>query len=267
MIAQSRFRSKRFGIPFVLLFLLWGWHWCYHNKTIGFSVAKIRSDFSYHPEWDSNELAQDKLDEIFSQPFHYLGAGSQTYAFVGEDGKTVIKFFRMKHRLFYLRDLWAPHRSDARRENLYSIFEAHQLAYQEMKEDAGLIYLHLNKTHHLKKKIKVIDRLHRTHLIDLDGVEFVLQKNAELIFSRFKTLLERNDRDALNDAISQVMQLVERRMQKGIADHDKAVSHNFGFIGDQAVQIDIGRIYYGEKPKDRQRILDRIDRWLEKQHT
>lgn len=249
-----------------MLLFIWGCHFAYHSKVLGFSVAKITSNFNYRPEWEvaaPTESERKQLDEILSQPFYYLGAGSQSYAFASQDGKSVIKFFRMKHQIFHVKDLWTGDRSEERKENLFSIYDSHKLAFEEMKEDAGLIYLHLNKTKHLNKKIKLIDKLHRSYTVDLDHVEFVVQEKAELIFDRLKTIL--HDKKKVNTALVEVMHLVKRRMQKGIADHDKAVTHNFGFVGDRAIQLDIGRIYRGHKPKDYDRILERIDKWLENQ--
>lgn len=269
MMAQRKFKSK---ILWSLLFLglfLWSCHYVYHNKALGFSVAKITSDFPYNPRWDVDlptREEQKQIDQILSQPFYYLGAGSQSYAFESVDGKTVIKFFRMKHQIWHLKDLWTQNRSEERKQNLFAIYDSHQLAYQKMKDDAGLIYVHLNKTEHLNKKIKLIDRLHRTYVVDLDQVEFVLQKKAELIFSRLGHLLSQGNREGFNEALSSVMHLVERRVRKGIADHDKAVTHNFGFVGNQAIQIDVGRIYLGEKPKEYDRILERVDKWCDEQN-
>lgn len=264
MIAQSRFRSKILWSVLSLGLVLWGWHYAYHNKVLGFSIPKITSDFSYHPEWEvAASTETEQLDVMLSQPFHYLAAGSQSYAFVSEDGKVVLKFFRMKHKAFYLKDLWMGDRSQERKENLFSIYASHKMAFEEMKKDAGLIYLHLNKTTHLNKKVKLIDRLHRSYTVDLDQVEFVVQEKADLIFDRLKTLIK--NKKELNVALAEVMHLVSRRIQNGIADHDKAVTHNFGFVGDRAIQLDVGRIYHGYKPHDYDRILERIDKWLDKQ--
>ena len=268
MIAQFRFRSKILWCALASALFLWGWHYAYHSKVLGFSVDRITSDFSYNPAWDVslNDSEKERLDGILSQPFHYLGAGSQSYAFASQDGKSVIKFFRMKHKVLHLKDFWVGNRSQERKENLFNIFDAHKMAFEEMKEDAGLIYLHLNKTGHLNKKIKVTDRLHRSYVVDLDQVEFVVQERAELIFDRLKSYLDAGDRDQLNLALTEVMHLIKRRTEKGIADHDKAVKHNFGFIGDRVIQLDIGRIYHADKPKEYDRILGRIDKWLDEQN-
>lgn len=258
MMTQSRF----FWGIFPLFLGLWGSHYVYHNKALGFTVAKITSDFSYHAEWDVPcDMAPD-LENTLSQPFHYLAAGSQSYAFVSEDGKTVLKFFRMKHQILHLRDWWTRDRSEERKQNLFSIYDAHRLAFQDMKEDAGLLYLHLNKTAHLQKQVKLIDRLGRSHFVNLDDVEFVIQEKAELIFSRMKKFLK--DPKKWDEHVLKVMELVQRRIDKGISDHDKAVTHNFGFVGARAIQLDIGRIHQEKKPQDYPRILERIERWRQK---
>jgi hypothetical protein len=266
MMAQSKFRSKVLWSLLSAAFLLGGWHYAYHSKVLGFSVSKITSDFSYHPEWEvakPTPLEQEQLQAIFSQTFHYLGAGSQSYAFVSEDGKTVLKFFRMKHQIFHLKDLWVGDRSQERKENLFSIYASHKLAFERMKEDAGLIHIHLNKTHHLNHRVKLVDRLHRSYYVDLDQVEFVVQQRAELIFKRLKKTLK--DKRKFNQAFGALTELIKRRIEKGITDHDKAVAHNFGFVGDRAIQIDVGRIYEGRKPRDYDHLMERIDKWLDQQ--
>ena len=259
MMTQSRF----FWTIFSCSLLLFCSHYVYHNKALGFTVKKITSDFSYNPAWEVDCTLTPDLEKTLKQPFRYLAAGSQSYAFVSEDGKTVIKFFRMKHRILHLKDLWTQDRSEERKQNLLSIYDAHRLAFQEMKDDAGLLYLHLNKTDHLRSKVKLIDRLGRAHFVDLDGVEFVLQERAELIFSRLKKLLTNPQK--WDEAVSDVMELIQRRIDRGISDHDKAVTHNFGFVGDRVIQLDIGRIHKERKPQDYARILERIHRWRQKQ--
>jgi len=62
--------------------------------------------------------------------------------------------------------------------------------------------------------------------------------------------------------VQAVLEIVKRRMDKGISDHDKAVKHNYGFIGDRAVHLDIGRIEKVSKPREYNRINGRISTWL-----
>jgi len=169
----------------------------------------------------------------------------------------------MKHKIPRLSDLWHPENVDLRRQNLFSIFNAHKLAYTELREDAGLLYIHLNKTNHLKTVLQVVDRFGRAHSIDLDKTEFIVQEKAELIFRHLKKLLEQKDQLQVQKCVQATLDLVKRRMDKGISDHDKAVKHNYGFIGHRPVHLDIGRLEKVTKQKEYNRIKERINTWLE----
>lgn len=264
MMTYQILRGKRFWFLVVLPIVLWCSNQVYRNKSLWFSSARITSTFSYNPDLAIEEPKDlHRLKSIFQQRFKYLAVGSQSYAFVSEDGKYVIKFFIMKHLIPRISDLWSPEKIEHRRENLLSIFNAHKLAYEELREDAGLIYIHLNKSDHLKTQLSVVDRLGRTHSIDLDKVEFVVQEKAELIFTRLKKLLNQKNPEKIKQCIDATLQLVQRRIERGISDHDKAVKHNYGFIGDRPIHLDIGRIEKVCKPKERERIAERINKWLE----
>ena len=258
-MAQRRF----FWTLFSLALLVWGGHTVYHHKALGFTTSKITSDFAHNPQWDVPCALSPELEKKLAAPFRYLAAGSQSYAFVSEDGTVVLKFFRMKHQIFHVKDLWRGDRSQERKENLFSIYTAHALAFREMQEDAGLLYLHLNKTDHVQRQVILLDKLGRKYAVDLDGVEFVIQERGELIFSKLKPLLSCPEK--WNAAVGSVMQLIERRIARGISDHDKAVSHNFGFVGDRPIQLDIGRIHKEKKPQDYVHVWMRIQKWKNRQ--
>jgi hypothetical protein len=266
MMTYQILRGKRFWLFIVLPLLLWSSYQVYQSKTLTFSNARITSTFSYNPDLAIKELAGkelDKLNGIFHQKFKFLAVGSQSYAFESEDGKYVVKFFIMKHQIPRVSDLWHPEKVDYRQQNLLSIFNSHKLAYENLREDAGLVYVHLNKGSNLKTQLKVVDRLGKTHMIDLDNVEFVVQEKAELIFTHFQKLLKNGDKEGVQKKIGSLLQLVQRRIDLGISDHDKAVKHNYGFIGDRAVHLDIGRIEKVRKPKEYDRINQRINKWLQ----
>ena len=61
------------------------------KETEGFSIRRINAapllPFSNH----GNTLL---TEEILKQPFHYLARGGQSFVFVSEDQKYVIKFFK-----------------------------------------------------------------------------------------------------------------------------------------------------------------------------
>jgi hypothetical protein len=264
MMTYQILRGKRFWLMLVLpAAVLWGSYQLYQNKSFGFSPARITSDFAYNPDWaieEPRDLAP--LKSIFDQKFKFLAVGSQSYAFVSQDEKYVIKFFIMKHQIPRISDLWHPEKVEYRKENLFSIFKAHKLAFDELKQDTGLIYIHLNKTQDLQTQLQVVDRFGRTHRIDLDRTEFIIQEKAELIFTHLKKLLDKGDKAEVEKCIQATLAIVKRRMDRGISDHDKAVKHNYGFIGDRAIHLDIGRIEKVYKPKEYNRIRERINKWL-----
>jgi hypothetical protein len=265
MMTDRIFRSKFFWM--IIAFGLVGSYKIYQHKTLGFSIAKISSNFAYNPHLTTEVPQSEELkhiQKILSQKYTFLASGSQSYAFVSSDGKYVVKFFRMKHLIPRISDLWKKERRAYQRENLLSIFAAHKLAYEELRHEAGLVFLHLNKTDYLKTVLPAVDKWGRTHQINLDQTEFVVQEKAELIFNRLHKL--HNNPEALEKSISSIVQLVQRQCAKGIVDHDKAVKNNYGFVGDRPIHLDVGRLYKADKPQEVERIKARIQVWLEEKH-
>ena len=221
----------------------------------GFSPSHIESDFPYRAEWVVD--VPDNLEEVFSQPFSYLAAGSQSYAFVSEDGKYVVKFFRMKHFALCFKDLFRPARAAKKRKNVSEVFGAYKLAYEEMREGAGLIYLHLNRTDFLNRTLQIVDKAGTIFLIDLDTTLFIVQHKAEPL----SAYLERLSPEEREQAIASLMRLIERRSRLRIGDNDLGVSQNFGFVEGIPIQIDVGRLYKADvvsAEAEKTRILERI---------
>jgi hypothetical protein len=263
MMTDRIFKSKMFWILLAVVAI--GSYKIYQHKTLGFSTAKISSGFSYNegfavPEPQGEEF--ENIKKILSQKYTLLASGSQSYAFASADGKYVVKFFRMKHQIPRISDLWRPERRAHQKQNLLSIFESHKLAFEHLKSETGLVYLHLNKTQHLHLTLPAVDKWGRTHNINLDKTEFVVQEKADLIFNRLAQL--KKDPLATRAAIDSVLHLVKIQCDKGIVDHDKAVKNNYGFVGDRPIHLDIGRLHFANKPQEVARIKARIELWQEK---
>ncbi len=232
---------------------------CY-VKTDGFALYKIVSPFAFNPHWEVPSQSTDGLQEIFDQPFHYLARGAQSYVFLSEDGRTVIKFFR----LYHLRPpLWMtaltlpltlqPFRMGKMLEKWQELdknFQSYRIACEDLKEETGLLYLHLNKTSHLKKTLTLYDKIGVVHHIDLDQMEFLVQKRADLVYPTIDALVKTEGADAAKEAITSLLNLLYQRSQKGIFDKDPDICTNFGFIGKTPVQIDIGRFRRQAAPKN-----------------
>ncbi len=232
-----------------LLLLLW-------ILISSFSLEEISSSLSYNPKWGMDPISEEN---VFDQKYTFLSEGAQVYAFESEDSKYVIKFFKMHRFTPSWSDYLCPKLVQRRAKNLNWVFNGYRIAFDEFKEDTGLVYIHLNKTDNLHKTILIVDKEGKEHLVNLDQTEFVIQRKAELIFSYLKKL---NDPKEVQKAVASLLELVQRRIDKGYVDRDKAVSQNYGFIDGRPIHLDVGRLYRGQKEGQLERIQRRIDRHL-----
>ena len=256
-MAQLTFKSKILAGIILILACAGLIFWKIDQDAKRFSLSKVSGFLPSHPEWDI-PLTPDKektLNQIFKQPFTYLASGVQTFAFVSQDGKYVIKFFKEP-----IRD--KEEKTAKRLKKLLEAQAAYHMAYEEIPSETGLLFIHLTPTYSLQKTVMVIDRLGETHLIDLDSIPFVVQEKAELIFDRLKKLAAKGDAKGLKKSVTAILDLVERRIQKGFTDDDRAVSHNYGFVGDRPIHFDIGRLHKGARDDEYDHVVKRIDTWL-----
>jgi hypothetical protein len=226
------------------------------SQTAGFRLDKITSDIVYTPIQSTNASSQPSEKEIqhlLSQPYFFLGSGVQCYAFLSQDQKAVLKLFKHYHNMpisgkiktMHLPSFLDKHRTkiiEKRDRRLKSIFSSCSLAYDECKEDTGLIYLHLTKTDHLCKKLTIVDKIGIKYEIDLDSTEFLLQKKAEMLTPTLDRFIENKDISAAQECIDSLLTLIIKRCKQGISNHDLRIQRNFGYIGHHAIEIDIGSL-------------------------
>ncbi|NGX39127.1 MAG: hypothetical protein KR126chlam1_00448 [Chlamydiae bacterium] len=276
--------SKRRLFLFTLLTLaiLVVVHTAIPRKKAGFSLTKIRSPFVPSSKWKTPPPSPSEeliIREIFSQEFNYLGSGAQCYAFLSADGKYVLKFFRMKHLIpkTWLNYLPIPGLSDYRFRKIdkrvlrqEALFSSYKMAYEELKEETGLIFVHLNKSKDLDLEVNLNDRMRKRYTVNLDEFEFILQKKAQLVRDRIALLLQKGDPAGAIQAINALLQQVVEQSKKGFVDRDTGVSHNYGFVGDQVIHFDVGRIMRDEQAKDPSvyqrellRVGKKLESWLE----
>jgi len=134
-----------------------------------------------------------------------------------------------------------------RKERLERLSYRHQLAFDHLKEESGLIYVHLDDSTKLFTTLQVIDQKGRPWTLDLNDVPFVIQKKAELAFSVFDKLKQREEWDKIQDCFKQLYVLFNARTQKGITDRLQTLHNNYGFLEGKAIQIDLGGIMKDEK--------------------
>jgi hypothetical protein len=274
---------KKIILVLVLLAsVIWLDRICHRKPKLLETLVYATPPFS--EEWESSPLSpqeQQEIDEILSQTFSYLDKGSQAYVFVSEDQRYVLKFLKQH---IYIPNSWAcfiPFTSNPyyqkysnRKKKKQAAYRACQIAYTALKEETGLVYLHLNPTQHLKKTVTLLNRKGHAKSLEIDKACFVIQKKADLIYPRISQLMEHNEVDQAKGIISSVFSLIDCFGKRGIYDNDAKIWNNFGLIEDRAIQIDVGimkidparalnPIYH----KERLEIAAPLGAWLQENHT
>ncbi|MFI5334743.1 MAG: hypothetical protein ACHQT8_06255 [Chlamydiales bacterium] len=200
-----------------------------HKKTDGFAISHVLSDLPIR-EGDKEPLPEG-IKKILSRPFTFLGSGGQSYAFLSEDKKAVLKVFKHHH----LKPLFTS--SEKKRE---AFFASCELSFNELRDESALLYVHLHKTNHLKQSLTLVDKLGIQHTLDLDNLEFLLQQRVSLALRSVKKQVERNNLLSAEKAILSIVEMVGTRCQKGIQDTDNGMRRNMGLLEGRAVAIDTG---------------------------
>ncbi|MBI2743406.1 MAG: hypothetical protein HYX48_05760 [Chlamydiales bacterium] len=214
-----------------------------HKQTRGFSLPNIYSDSIEYAASSSDER---EIAPLLSQPFTFLDSGLECYAFLSEDRKLVLKLF--KHQHIRQADLIAkliplPYfikLTQMKQERLLSTFSSCKLAYEEMREETGLLFLHLNRTEGSLPVVTLIDKLGIRHEVALNEVHFILQKKADLLIPALSNDLKKEGSSSAKRRIAALFELIRVRCQKGIADRDPTLCKNYGFLDDRAIVIDVG---------------------------
>lgn len=242
-------------------------------KTYGFCLQRIlATDLPHKARFENPPLtAEEKteIDRLLSQPYRMIGAGSECFAFASQDGKAVIKFFKLDrtrtlyfHRGIFREDYsaYAGTLSDhpwtratlpspfqkalksflgMREYRINRSFSSIKLSYDALREETGLLYLHLNPTNDLNKTLTIYDACGIAHEVELDGAKFFLQKKAVQAETHFAALKKKGADDLAKTSIDSFIALIVDRCKKGYADRD-FINRNVGFIGSRAIEIDAG---------------------------
>jgi hypothetical protein len=211
-----------------------------------------------------------------------LSAGGQCFAFVSEDKRYVIKFFKTRfcslgsltlQTLPIFSDASIQRKIDRALFKLRRDFSSYVIAHRDLKEETGMLYLHLNKTTDLQKTLTIRDKIGIYHSIDLDRYEFTVQRRAELAFPYIDSLLRTGQIEKAERALLSLLAIARARCQKGIHDEDAVIARNYGFFEDKPLFIDVGRFVVDPSrkdpaiyEKDLALLTLQMRTWLEKNH-
>lgn len=277
---------NRWGVLLVVAIAAFVLGRVYYRATDDFRLGNMTHEVINRPEWDTTPVTPEEMShvkQILSQPYHYLGKGAQSYAFVSEDGEYVLKFFKFKH----LRQAWwvsyipsIPPLSQWKEEDrlkkeakLSSVFDGYLTAYNHHRSESAILYLHFNTTDHLLGSVTVYDKLGISHKIDLDSVMFILQSKVKPMRGVIIHLLNQGDVSGAIAMINKTFDLYMSEYQKGIYDRDHGVMHNTGYLtlnngSTVAVHLDVGKMSKEPRMKettyfapDLEKVARKIDAW------
>jgi len=253
-----------------LLMSLWMLARFCHHQTEGFRLSKLQGNTTILNEQVSEPMPP-KMENLLHQKFHYLGRGIQSFSFVSEDGKTVLKLFnnRYQSKIFWLKKIpffgFIQNKISYNKKKLAWTFASYQIAYDKLKEESGLLYFHPQKTSKTLP-VTLIDKLHIAHTIDLNQMGFALQKKAVLAYPYLDSCTEKEAKEALFSLV----RLLKRKMDLGIGDRDPLIRANVGFLENRPMQIDIGPLYLDSAKKNPIQEITKmtlgLKHWLEKAH-
>jgi len=244
------------------LSILIGTIYLLNRNPPSFSLDKICSTFEPSRKWAIGKLSEidfSQVCQILSQDFNYLGSGEECIAFLSADSKYVLKFFRTRNLTpkSWLRYIPFPgleqykfKKIDKKMLRHQELFTSYKLAYEDLKEETGLIYIHLNKTKKLHPKVRLFDRMRRCYQINLDHYEFILQKKGQLVFDRITAQMQKGDREGALLSLATLLKHVVKQCKKGYIDRDIEINPNYGFVGDQVIHFDVGRVVRDEGAQD-----------------
>jgi len=221
------------------------------NYSSSFRVDKIKPKNFFVNHFDVKLLDDENLDPIFNQNYKFLAKGRQSFVFVSSDDKYVIKFFRFhRYRLpifcnfikfFSLGNRYSQNLQNEIYDCYLQTMNSYKLVYERLKDQTATVYVHLNKTNNLNKKLKITDKFKNSYVLDLDSMGFVVQKKAQ---SFQKALLDaKSDETKLNSLITAFFDNLDYMYKQKIINKDRHVLQNLGVIDNsKVVEIDIGRL-------------------------
>lgn len=243
---------------FAIFLVSYGLGRLYLQRTDGFFVSHIlstRTDFPSKPIWHLSSLSPEERQhakKALRQPYTYLSKGCQSYVFASQDGQFVLKFFKYQRFrpqawLQYLPPLpaltlYVREKTEKREKKLLSFMKSWQIAYNELRQESGLLLMHLNKTEEGFGKATLIDQVGGHHEIDLDQTEFYLQKRGTPLEKYLLHLIHNGEIERAKTLLDSLLQQILTEYQRGLGDRDHALLQNTGVLPNgQIMHIDVGQ--------------------------
>lgn len=234
--------------------MIYGAGRAYFYFTDGFAIRNITSEVSYDPRWNTRPLNKSQWEEVWKalgQPYHYLGKGCQSYVFESEDHQYVLKFIKYQRFRNHFWVDWMGHlplvdkyvreKNRKKRKKLENILTGWCIAYDELKTETGVVYVHLNKTDDWLGTLQITDKMGIQHEIPLDEMEFMVQRKARMLTDTIHEMMENEQIDDVKNLLSRLLKTILLEFERGISDNDQALMQNTGVLNGMPIHIDLGQ--------------------------
>jgi hypothetical protein len=277
---------KKIFFLFLIICSLYGAGRLYYALTGGFSMSNIAADIPLDPKWEMHPLSvaeKTEVEKALSQPYNYLGKGCQAYVFASEDGKYVVKFFKYQR---FRTQAWIDfftfipavekyqlNKTQEKQEKLDKVFISWKIAFDTLKNETGVIYVHINKSDDWNRSLAIRDKLGFTHQVNLDQTEFMLQYRAIMLGPAIDQLMSEGKNEEAELLIDRLLAMLISEYSRGYADNDHALMQNTGVLNGNPIHIDIGQFIHNDSVKApkvyKQELYDKtydFHKWLKKHH-
>jgi hypothetical protein len=169
------------------------------------------------------EIFQEEVAQALSLPYHYLGSGGQCSVYASDNDLYVLKFLENRKN--------KPFRSEKKeKRELEKLKRAYSFGFHHFAEETQILYTHFHPTQGLNSTF--------TEEIDLNTALFVLQRKVIPAGEVFKRL----NKEEFKAAVDKILSLHKSIYDQGFCNKDPQLYSNYGFKGEQAVLIDVGRL-------------------------
>ena len=226
----------------------------YYATTGGFTIGNITHPLPYNSSWAISFHPSEEqafINQVVTTPYHYLGKGCQAYVFESSDGQYVMKFPKyQKFRPTIWLDAFSfipfidnmrHNKVISKKKKLESMFVGWKIAFENLNEESGVVYLHLNKTAYLNKKLLLIDKIGIKHTLNLDDYEFMIQRKASLLCPTIKEMMAVNKTEETKALLDTLLYMILNEYKQGFADNDHALMQNTGIYKGKPIHIDVGQ--------------------------
>lgn len=182
------------------------------------------------------------IQEILSQKFNFLTQGLQTWIWESSDKKYVLKLFKDIQEGKEQFKRWGKDPNELEQAWFDNAIKSYQLAFEQLRRETALIYIHTNNERVPVDKIVLGDKEYNA-----SEHPFLIQEKVELVRDRVTSFMGKNNFKDSKKIIDEVLEFISSIWKRNITEDTFNFDHNYGYTAkDHLVQIDVGSFWEGE---------------------